>query len=84
MGLSAGDGSAPDVVKMRLKPGSIAVIASDGVSVQEDDRWLRSLLTNWGEGSARELAMEAVSAAVKQYGRIDDMTVLSVFVSDRE
>lgn len=83
VGLAAGEGSAPDVVRMKLKPGSIAVIASDGVMVQEDDRWLRSLLSNWKDGSSKELATETMTAAVKQYGRTDDMTVLTVFVNQR-
>lgn len=84
VGLSAGEGSAPDVVRMKLKPGSIAVIASDGVMVQEDDRWLRNLLSNWKEGGSKQLAAETMTAAVKQYGRSDDMTVLTVFVNSRE
>ena len=83
VGLAAGEGSAPDVVKMKLKPGSIAVIASDGVMVQEDDRWLKNLLANWKDGSSKELATETMTAAVKQYGRTDDMTVLTVFVNQR-
>lgn len=83
VGLSAGEGSAPDVVKMKLKPGSIAVIASDGIMVQEDDRWLKTLLANWGDGGSKELASEMMTAAVKQYGRTDDMTVLTVFINER-
>lgn len=83
VGLASGEASAPDVVKMKLKPGSIAVIASDGVMVQDDDRWLRNLLANWKDGGSKELATETMTAAVKQYGRTDDMTVLTVFVNQR-
>ena len=43
-GLSSGEGLAPDVVRMRLKPGCTAVIATDGVIVDRDDEWIHSLL----------------------------------------
>ena len=39
-----GESAAPDVVRMRLKPGSLAVIASDGVISGDDDAWLRELM----------------------------------------
>jgi stage II sporulation protein E len=82
-GLSSGGGETPDVVSMKLRAGSVAVIASDGIVTQDDDRWLRNILSEWTEGSARELASEMMSEAVRQYGKTDDMTVLTVFVNQR-
>jgi stage II sporulation protein E len=81
-GLLAGDGSAPDVVRMRLKPGSVALIASDGVLAEEKDRWLRELLLAGGD-DMKALAQDALQGAVRQYGCEDDMTVLAVRVDRR-
>ena len=82
-GLNLGDGVAPDLVRMRLRPGSTAVIASDGVIVDEDDDgWLRSLLQKSGE-DMKSLAKATLKAAEKQYGVEDDMTVVTVRVEER-
>lgn len=43
-GLSVGEGASPDVVRMKLKPGSTAIIASDGVVGDENDAWIKELL----------------------------------------
>ena len=81
-GLLAGDGAAPDVVRMRLRPGSVALIASDGVLAEEKDRWLRDLLLDAGD-DMKALAHAALQGAVRQYGCEDDMTVLAVRVDRR-
>ena len=82
-GLLAGDGAAPDVVRMRLKPGCVALIASDGVLAEENDVWLREMLASSQEQDMKKLAQEALQSAVKQYGCEDDMTVLAVRVDRR-
>ena len=82
-GLLAGEGSAPDVVRMRLKPGSVALIASDGVLAEENDLWLREMLSASTEPDMKKLAREALQGAVRQYGCTDDMTVLAVRVDRR-
>lgn len=82
-GLLAGDGAAPDVVRMRLKPGCVALIASDGVLAEENDVWLREMLSAYPETDMKKLAHQALQAAVKQYGCEDDMTVLAVRVDRR-
>ena len=82
-GLLAGDGAAPDVVRMRLKPGSVALIASDGVLADKNDRWLRELLLGAEDGDVKALARAALQGAVRQYGCEDDMTVLAVRVDRR-
>jgi len=82
-GLCVGDGAAPDVVRMKLKSGSIALILSDGMLPENEDAWLRELVATWHEGDSKTLAREALRRAIRQYGCGDDMTVLAVFVDER-
>lgn len=81
-GLSAGDGIAPDTVRLRLRPGSTAVIASDGVIADTDDEWLKTLL-NKGFGDMKGLARSVLKEAEELYGVSDDMTVVTVRVEER-
>ena len=83
-GLMSGEGAAPDVVRMRLKPGSVAVIASDGVIAGEDDAWLREQLRDEPDDKdMKSLAREVLRKAADEYGAGDDMTVLAVRVEAR-
>ena len=82
-GLLADDGEAPDVVRMRLRPGSLALIASDGVISREDDGWLRELLMECDGTDTRALAGNVLRRAGERYGYSDDMTVLTVRVEER-
>ncbi len=83
-GLMSGEGAAPDVVRMRLKPGSVAVIASDGVITGDDDAWLREQLRDEpGDKDMKSLAREVLRKAADEYGAGDDMTVLAVRVEAR-
>lgn len=82
-GVCAGEGSAPDIVRMRLKPGNVALIASDGVTAEQKDAWLREMLLNSDGSDTRTLAKETLRAAVRQFGCEDDMTVLAVRVDER-
>ena len=81
-GLSTGDGTAPDIVRMRLRPGSTAVIATDGVIVDAQDEWLKNLLLR-GFDDMKALARAALKESEKLYGANDDMTVVTVRVEDR-
>lgn len=81
-GLSMGEGSAPDIVRMRLKPGCTAVIASDGVIADAQDEWLKALL-NRGFDDMKALARSTLKEAEKHYGANDDMTVVTVRVEER-
>jgi len=83
-GLACGDQGIPDVVKMRLHPGNLALIASDGVIPEKDDSWIRNLLSSSDGANMKDLARDALKAALKQYGCIDDMTVLAVRVDQRK
>lgn len=81
-GLSTEDGIAPDVVRMRLRPGSMAVIASDGVIADRDDSWLKAMLEEDYE-DMKALARAVLKEAETLYGALDDMTVLTVRVEER-
>ena len=81
-GLSAGEGTAPDVVRMRLKPGCTAVIATDGVLADKEDGWLRKLLLD-GFEDMKGLARAVLREAEELYGTSDDMTVVTVRVEER-
>ena len=81
-GLSMGDGNAPDIVRMRLRPGSTAVIATDGVIVDANDEWLRELLLR-GFEDMKALARTALKESERLYGANDDMTIITVRVEDR-
>ena len=82
-GLAVGEGEGPDIVKMRLKPGSIAIVASDGVVAETNDAWLREILSGFEGGDAKNLAREALQTAYTRYGAGDDMTVLAVRLEKR-
>ena len=82
VGLTAGDGIAPDLVRMRLRPGSTAIIASDGVIVDAEDDWIKNLLMR-GFDDMKALARSTLKEAEKVYGANDDMTVVTVRVEER-
>ena len=82
-GLGSGESAMPDVVKMRLHPGNLALIASDGVIAEREDGWVRTILTESDGGNMKTLARETLKTALKQYGCTDDMTVLAVRVDQR-
>ncbi len=81
-GLSGVAGAAPDIVRMRLKPGSTAIIASDGVVGDSDDAWLRNMLLSCGN-DMKTLARDTLKAAERNCSYSDDMTVLAVRVEER-
>ena len=81
-GLSTGEGLAPDMVRMELRPGDLALIASDGVLAEKEDGWLKELLSR-EEPDMKELARKVLKEAEKRYGAGDDMTVLTVRVEER-
>ena len=82
-GLSFEAGKNPDVMRIRLKPGSVAVIASDGIVSDGKDFWLRELLKASDGSDMKSLAGAVVQAAVQEYGRNDDMTALAIKVEVR-
>ena len=78
-----GAGASPDTVRMRLKPGSLALVASDGVAPGLDDGWLLDMLRETEEPDVKALARAVLRRAADEYGNSDDMTVLAVRVDER-
>lgn len=83
-GMLAGEGSQPDVMRMRLKPGSVALIASDGVLAERKDQWLRDILLASDGVETKTLAAAALKAASARFGNGDDMTALAIRVEERQ
>lgn len=81
-GLSLGGGNAPDVVRMKLQPGSTAIIASDGVIADGEDEWVKNILLRGGD-DMKSLAKSTLREAEQLYGSGDDMTVVTVRVEER-
>ena len=67
---------------MRLKPGSLALVASDGVLADAEDDWLKSLLAQEGS-DMKALARLVLRQAEERFGAADDMTVVTVRVEER-
>ena len=83
-GMLAGEGSQPDVMRMRLKPGNVALIASDGVLAERKDQWLRDILMASDGVETKTLAAAALKAAASRFGNADDMTALAIRVEERQ
>ncbi len=83
-GMLAGEDAVPDVVTMRLKPGSVALIASDGVIAEDDDRWLREILSASDGRDTKDVARDTLQAAAARFGGMDDMTALAIRVEARQ
>ena len=83
-GMLAGEGSAPDMVRMRLRPGNVALIASDGVLAEKNDQWLRDILASADQVETKMLAKTALRAAMLRFGNADDMTALAIRVEERQ
>ncbi len=82
-GMNGAESGAPDVVRLRLHPGNLALIASDGVIAERNDSWVRKLISESEGKSMKTLARDTLQAAMKQYGCMDDMTVLAVKLDQR-
>ncbi|MCD8117581.1 MAG: SpoIIE family protein phosphatase [Oscillospiraceae bacterium] len=83
-GMLAGEGSSPDMIKMRLRPGNVALIASDGVLAEKNDQWLRDILNASDGVETKTLARTALKAAAERFGHTDDMTALAIRVEERQ
>jgi len=83
-GLVTGAGSEPDIVRMHLKAGNVALVASDGVFAQSDDSWIHDALLSFEGDDTKKLAKDTLQMALSKYGCTDDMTVLAVRIENRE
>ena len=82
-GMLEGECPAPDAVHMTLRPGSVALIASDGVVSGADDAWLRETLAGSEDPDMKALARQVLRCAMEREDNPDDMTVLAVRVDER-
>ena len=82
-GLGFVSGESPDYVRMRLAPGTFAVIVSDGVAAGDDDDWLRMLIASYTGISPCELAKRILCAANTRTDSDDDKTALVIYIENR-
>ena len=82
-GLGVPPHDAPDQLKMELRPGSVAVIVSDGVTAGSDDAWLSDTISKFEGNEPKDLASAIIEKAIAQNGSEDDMTVITIFVAER-
>ena len=64
--------SAPDITRVRLEPGSFAVMVSDGVADPGEDGWLQALLSQWNGEEPQELAGAIMEESVRRQKARDD------------
>ncbi|NLA87102.1 MAG: SpoIIE family protein phosphatase, partial [Clostridiales bacterium] len=83
-GLGVPPHDAPDQLKMELRPGSAAVIASDGVTAGGEDKWLCETISKFDGREPRELSGAIIETAISKNGAEDDMTVIAIFVEERK
>lgn len=82
-GMGTGDQNEPDVVRMMLRPGNIAVIASDGVTAGKSDEEMKTLIEENTQADMKDLARQVLLSAQHDNGQNDDMTVLAVRLEER-
>lgn len=82
-GMGSGEQNAPDVVRMMLRPGNIAVIASDGVTAGKTDEEMKELIDVNAQADMKDLARQVLLSVQKEGEQSDDMTVLAVRLEER-
>lgn len=70
--------------RVSLSPGTLLVMASDGLVTGRDDGWLRAELTNRGSLDEQELARRLLNEASRHGAGGDDATVICVTSENRE
>lgn len=70
-----GTPAAPDVTRLRLEPGSFAVMISDGVADPGRDEWLQDLLAGWEGEDPQALAGLILSESIRREKLQDDCGV---------
>ena len=81
VGLQTAPESAPDRIELKLTPGTVAVMVSDGV-VPEEDGWLCRMLEQSRDPGS--LSKQILKAAAEQTGVNDDMTAYVIEISKRQ
>ncbi len=70
-----------DYSKLMLEVGDLVVMVSDGLTENDSDAWLTSLLSDHRFTSAANLASAILDAGAERTGGRDDMTVLVLKLS---
>ena len=69
----------PETTGVRLAPGSVLVMVSDGVTGGGDgDQWLLALLADWTGGDSQELAQLILAESRRHGGLRDDCAALAL------
>lgn len=76
--------SAPECIKMTMSPDSFAIITSDGVTAGDDDGWLCSAVASFQGKNVKEMSKMLLRTATEKFGCEDDMTVVAIYMEDRE
>lgn len=74
----------PDVTRLTLKPGSFAVMISDGVADAMEDDWLQDLLAGWEGEDPQTLAGLVMQTALRRGAPEDDCGVQVLYFPAEE
>ena len=69
--------------KLTMSPGSLLVMATDGVTAGGEDKWLRRTIGESSPGDVKTLAKTILDEASKRTGCEDDITVIAVLCEER-
>jgi len=82
-GLKSGKAESPDMAEMKLGAGHFIVLVSDGVTMEQDGKWIRQALSEHEGNDAKVLARSLLQSAIERAGCEDDMTVLAISIEER-
>ncbi len=82
IGTSVAAGESGNISKIMLTGNEMVIMLSDGVSVSDEDEWVRQLIAGFKGKSPKELAEKVLETAVLRHGRGDDMTVIALSISE--
>ncbi|MBQ3404214.1 MAG: SpoIIE family protein phosphatase [Oscillospiraceae bacterium] len=69
---------------VKLSPGDLCAIMSDGIISGNEDSWLKKGLSEYDGGSVRELAKSILEESIHVHGKTDDMTILTLQLENRK
>ena len=75
-GLDTSGAGGPDVTRLKLNPGDLLVMISDGVADGEEDGWLRRQVAAFRGERPKELALSVIEESEQLGGGTDDRTVV--------
>ena len=75
-GLDSSGAGGPDVSRVRLNPGDLLMMVSDGVADGEEDGWLRTRMAEFKGEKPKELALTVIGESEQTGGGTDDRTVV--------